>query len=110
MGRGWSRSTTTKVLFYAAVIRPTAPGLHSAANNEARNHDAENKKQNLNQISGVLWHRASFPSRDDTYAAYSTGDTMGAGIAAVQCWYAELKAPLPAWPTLSTCASTPRIP
>ena len=37
------------------------PSLHSATNSEARNHDAANKKQNLNQIIGVLRHRAFFP-------------------------------------------------
>jgi hypothetical protein len=57
-------STTTQVPFDSAVIRPNAPSLHSATNSEARNHDAENKKQNINQISGVLWHLAFFPLYD----------------------------------------------
>jgi hypothetical protein len=57
-------STTTQVPFDSSAIRPIAPSLHRATNSKARNHDAENKKQNINQISGVLWHLAFFPLDD----------------------------------------------
>jgi hypothetical protein len=45
--------TTTQVLLFAAVMSPAAPGLRSATKSGARNHGGENKKQNLNQTSGV---------------------------------------------------------
>jgi hypothetical protein len=38
--------------------------LHSASNGEASNHDAENNKQDIYQIGGVLWHRAFLPIED----------------------------------------------
>jgi hypothetical protein len=53
--------------------------LHSGTNSDATDHDPENKKQNINQISGVLWHRAFFPSRDDAEGgtfATSSGQTV----------------------------------
>jgi hypothetical protein len=59
------------VPFDSAVIRPAAPSLHSATNSDARNPDAENKKQNINQIF--------FPSRDDAERgsfATSSGQTL----------------------------------
>ena len=76
---GFLRQRRPKCLSMRRSSDQTAPSLHSATNSEARNHDAENKKQNLNQISGVLWHRAFFPSRDDAEGgsfATSSGQTV----------------------------------
>ena len=65
-----AKSTTTQVLFDAAVVRPTAPGLYSATNSDARNHGGENKKQDIYQIGGILWHRAHYAGKSLISSVY----------------------------------------